>query len=497
MIQRKSIPLLSKSRFMSGMQCHKRLYFELYEPELAEEPSAGQQAILDQGTEVGKLARGYFPGGEHIDEDHLSHDAAMAHTTRALADPKVPAPYEAAFRHDEVRVRADILSRAPRGAFDLAEVKSSTRVKDEYLWDLAIQVYVLRGAGLKLQRSRLLHINGEYVYPGGAHDPRKLFTLDDLSYEIDPLLEKVRELLNAMRGPLWEKKPPDVPVGDQCHAPYECPFIANCHPPGPEFPVTELYRLSSRLKERLQADGIASIRDIPEDYGGLSDRNRRIREVVLSGEAFVDEAVRGALSKLRYPVFFLDFETIFPAIPLFVGTSPYDQIPFQWSAHRLDKDGALKHFEFLHGGTSDPRPAFLESLLTMLGTKGDICVYSSFEATQLRAMREAFPEHALPIEKVIGRLVDLLPKIREHVYHPEFHGSFSIKSVYPALIPNSGYDDLAITDGSSATAAYLTLMAPETAKETREAVREDLLKYCRRDTEAMVQVCRSLIGGSG
>jgi hypothetical protein len=445
---------------------------------------------MNQGTQVGVLARGYFPGGEHIKEEYLNHDAAMTHTQRAVADKEIPALYEAAFRHDDVRIRADLLARAPRGTFDLAEVKSSTQVKDEHLWDVAIQAWVIRGAGLELRRSGLLRINRDYVYPGGEHDPRKLLALDDFTEEVEPLLPKVPDLLEAMRAPLWEKRPPDVPVGDQCHSPYECPFLANCHPPGPEHPITDLYRAGKSLMKRLAADGIAAIPDIPEGYKGLSGKNQRIRDVVVSGNRYVDPDIRAMLAKLKYPVFFLDFETINPAIPLYVGTRPYDQIPFQWSIHRLDKDGALSHFEYLHDGADDPRPALLDSMLRTLGGKGDILVYSSFEETRLKAMRAAFPEIALPIEKVIGRLVDLLPPIREHVYHPEFHGSFSIKSVYPALVAGSGYDDLAITDGGSATAAFITMMNVETAPEMRGTLRNELLKYCRRDTEAMVEVYR-------
>ena len=295
-----------------------------------------------------------------------------------------------------------------------------------------------------------------------------------------------------MRAPLWRTTPPEVPIGDHCCKPNECPFIPHCHPPGPEYPVTDLYKATRRLKDRLAADGIMSIQDIPPGYDGLSELNQRIREAVVNGTPFVDPAVHEALAKCKFPLFFLDFETINPAIPLYVGTRPYDQIPFQWSIHRMERDGSLTHGEFLHENLDDPRRPLLESMLRTLGTDGDILVYSPFEATQLRAMREAYPEFAQPIEDVIARLVDMLPPIREHVYHPEFHGSFSIKSVLPALVPAMGYDDLKITDGSSATAAFVTMMKPETPESVGAALRAELLRYCRRDTEAMVELWRRL-----
>ena len=489
---RPSIPPLSKSRFMSGLQCHKRLWLQLFRPELAEEADAATQAMLDQGSQVGALARGYYPGGELIDEDHQHLDQALTHTQRALGGA-APALYEATVRHDDVLMRVDILARAAKARFDLVEVKSSTQPKDEHYWDVAIQAYVAQGAGMSIGRKCLLLIDRDYVYPGGAHDLHKLFALYDVSREVDALVPQVPKLLEAMRAPLWEPTPPDMAIGAQCYTPYECPFIGACHPPGPEHPVSDLYRVSQDLKDHLAQDGIAAIPDIPEDYPGLSATNARIREAVISGRPFMDGAIRVALRRLKSPVFFMDFETFSPAIPLYAGTRPYDTIPFQWSAHRIGAGGSVEHFEYLHEGTGDPRPEFARTLLEALGTEGSVCVYSGFEAARLNELRALLPERAQAVDALLRRLVDLLPLVREHVYHPQFHGSYSIKSVYPALVPKAGYDDLAISDGGMASAAYPVLISPQTPAKERKALRRDLLAYCQRDTQALLDLYRTLV----
>ncbi len=370
MADRERIPNLSKSRFMAGLQCHKRLYLALYQAGLAEAPGPGQQAILDQGTQVGVLARGYVPGGVLIDEDSTLHDAAMAHTRQALADAALPALYEAAFAHDEVAVRVDLLLRAGGNAFDVIEVKSSTQVKEEHLWDLAIQAHVLEGAGLEVRNYAVLHINRDYVYPGGEHDLRQLFALAGVSDAVRGLVPRVPELLAAMREPLWAVEPPPVDTGDHCHAPYDCPFIAHCHAGGPEHPVGELPRAGKALRNSLANDGIGAVPEIPADYPGLTDLHARVREAVVSGQPYHDPAIGAVLRSLEHPLHFLDFETINPAVPLYPGTRPYDQIPFQWSLHRLDAGGAMSHSEFLHDGPDDPRPHFTAALVEALGERG-------------------------------------------------------------------------------------------------------------------------------
>jgi predicted RecB family nuclease len=493
MARQTPLPHLSKSRFMAGRQCHKRLWFELFQRELAAEVDAVTQARFDEGTLVGVIARGYMPGGTLVEESREELAEALRRTRALLADKAVPALYEATVSHGQVLIRADILRRNRGGSFDLLEVKSSTQAKPEHLWDVAIQAHVLRGAGLKLRRMGVLHLDNTYVYSGGEHDPQGLFALADLTAEVEAVLPDIPGLLASMRAALRSKAPPAIAPGDQCTTPYECPFMSECIPPAPPHAIGELYNARALLKQRLAADGITMITEIPQSYP-LSTVQQRQRDAVATGQAYEHGDLRSVLAGLERPLYFLDFETFNPAVPLYPGTRPYQQIPFQWSVHRMGADGETTHAEYLHDGLDDPRPPLSGALIEALGSKGPICVYSSFEQTQLRGLQEALPMHAAALARIANRLVDLLPVVRNHVYHPDFHGSFSIKRVLPALVPEMGYEGLSITDGSSASVAFHGLVRGELTATERARVRKDLLAYCGRDTEAMVRLYRRFVG---
>jgi len=490
-----SIPLLSKSRFMSGLQCHKRLYLECFERDLADPVSEQQQQIFDSGTEVGQLARDLFPGGVLINEDHMDHEGAMDSTQRTLDRSSVPPLYEAAFLHDGIRIRADVLVPHKSGTFDLVEVKSTTRLKDEHVSDVGIQLYVLLGHGLPVRRVQLCHLNREYVYQGGDYDMNHLFTLEDITYECTAMQGDLPALLKDMRLSLAAKKAPDIEVGRQCTNPYVCPFFGHCHRHESEFPIEQLPRAGEQLLGALKAAGIRDMREIPVNFPGLNPLQQRVRDCVVTGRPYLNPELSRQLASLHPPIHFLDFETFNPPLPLYAGTRPYQQMPFQWSLHTLTVDDSLEHAEFLHDGNGDPREAFVESLLQQLGDKGPILVYSGFEAARLRELATAIPARADDLWAIAdGRLVDLLQLVRTHYYHPSFHGSFSIKAVLPAIAPHLGYNDLAIGDGTIASMAYSEMIRPDTPPERREEIRTNLLAYCKRDTLAELAMYRHFVG---
>jgi hypothetical protein len=485
------IPLLSKSRFTAGLQCHKRLYLECYSRELADEVTEQQQAIFDSGTDVGALARDLHPGGVLISEDHFDHEGAVVSTRAALSTSEAPPIYEAAFLYDGVRIRADILVPVGGGQFDLVEVKSTSKVNDENIFDAGIQLYVLRGSGIPVRRACLCHLNTDYVYEGGAYRLGRLFRVVDISGECSALQPEIPSLLAEMRLALAGPDPPDVRTGRHCTRPYTCQFYGHCHVNEPEYHVSQLPRAREDLLESLAAAGIEDIRHIPAAFPGMNPLQRRVRDSVMTNRLYLDSTLQRELQQLHHPIHFLDFETFNPALPLYRGTRPYQVIPFQWSLHTLDEDGILHHREFLHDGNDDPRPTFAESLLTALGDTGPIIVYSGFEAARIGELADALPALSAGLEGLLdGRLVDLLLLVRAHCYHPEFHGSFSIKSVLPALVPAPGYDDLAINDGTLASMAYAEILRPETSLERRAEIRKDLLAYCERDTLAEVELFR-------
>jgi len=494
-VRKGHIPSLSKSRFMAGLQCHKRLYLECFSRDLADPVGEGQQAIFDAGTEVGQLARGLYPGGALVTEDHLHHDDAVESTNSLLADPGLPAIFEAAFRHDDIKIRADVLARADDDSFDLIEFKSSTQVKEEHIPDVCVQVYVLNGCGIKVGRACIGHLNNEYVYQGGACDLRQLFRVEDITEQVRRMLPQIPTLLDAMRRPLHSAEPPDIKAGRQCSTPYECSFFGHCHADQPEHSVDQLPRASEKLLRSLADAGIEDIRCIPADFRGLNAIQERVRDCVVHDRAYLSESLERHLERFEYPVHFLDFETFNPALPIYVGTHPYQVIPFQWSDHILERSGQLRHEQFLHEGSDDPRESFIESLLRTLGTKGSIVVYTSFEATRVRELAAAFPAYSTGLLGLLdSRIVDLYQLIKTHCYYPNFHGSFSIKSVLPALVPELGYDDLEINDGGMASIAFAEMRRPETPSERRRSLKDNLLKYCQRDTEAEVWIFQTLRG---
>lgn len=495
-LAKEKIPILSKSRFMAGLQCHKRLYFECYNRDLADPVSVQQQSLFDTGTRVGILARELYSAGVLIEEDYLNHSAAVESTKTILANYKIPALYEAAFTYDDIRIRVDILVRAGSDYFDLVEIKSGTQTKEEHVPDVAVQLYVLNGCGINIRRAFLGHLNSSYVYQGGDYDLEQLFSLDDITWEAQKMQSDIPLLLTEMRAPLWRMDLPDTDIGRQCGYPYKCAFYGHCHADEPEHHISQLYRVSQGLFETLKEAGIEDIRDIPGNFEGLNTLQKRVRNCVVNNRLYQDSQLAVLLQHMDYPVHFLDFETFSPPLPLYVGTRPYQVIPFQWSDHILERNENLSHEEFLYDGAGDPRKAFTTSLLNVLGSEGSIVVYSSFEATRIRELADAFPELAnelLFLEE--DRIVDLLKLIRRYCYHPEFHGSFSIKSVLPALVPGMSYDDLEIKDGGMAPIAYAEMIRLDTPSDRRNFLRRSLLAYCSRDTEAEVELFKKLQGG--
>jgi predicted RecB family nuclease len=484
-------PALSKSRFMAGLQCLKRLYLECYERQRSLPIDAFGRAVLETGRAVGTLARGRFPGGTLIDP-RLDHDRAEEMTRAVLEDRTVPALYEGAFSSDGLRIRVDVLVRARGGRFDLVEVKSTTSVKPEHRWDVAVQLHALEGAGVGVRRAYLVHLNRGYVHHGGEYRLEQLFASEDLTVEARALRNDVRKMAARMRSALDAEEPPPLKVGAHCETPYTCPFYDHCHDGLPPDPFAVLPRVTSKLRARLSRAGIGAIEEIPLDFRGLSLVQRRALEAVRSGKRIVAPGVRRALAKLAFPVHFVDFETLAPAIPLYVGTRPYDAIPVQWSVHVLDRGGRLRHREFLHETADDPRREFALRLLEATRGEGSVVVYSDFEDRRLADLEAALPDLSGDLRKLRRRLFDLLPLVRNDVYDPVFGGSFSMKAVLPAIVPGLGYDELEISDGGLASVALAEMMSPETSPERRRALRRNLLAYCRRDTEALVALFRAL-----
>ncbi len=485
-----AVPRLSKSRYLSGLQCHKRLYFEVHSPELASGADEQLEARLELGIQIGELARECFPGGVLVDVEALGSPEAIARTVELVADPHVPAIFEGIFEFENVRVRVDILERVG-GGWRLHEVKSSTQVREDHLDDIAIQTYVLAGVGIFLNGSVLMHLNRDYVYPGGDLDLRQLFVRQDLTKETADRQREIPARLEAMRGALTASLPPAIEPDHHCFDPYGCAFWDHCTQAKPARWVFCLPG-GRRTFQELVNRGVQTIDEIPAGFK-LSPIQQRMKDNV----EWIGPGLKVALEAVRYPIHHLDFETFMPAIPKYPNSRPYQTIPFQWSNHVLTHDGQVRHEAYLCTDRKDPRGEVVQSLLESVGREGSICVYSGYEKRVLAELADTLPGLRPDLEQVIERLWDLHSVIRAHYYHPGFEGSFSIKSVLPAVVPSLGYDDLKIQDGGMASLEYYRMVFEVTDEDERARIRAALLKYCERDTLAMVELRKALLAKAG
>jgi len=478
---------LSKTRFMAGLQCPRRLWWEVHEPRAPElVPDAATQAIFDRGHRVGALARTYVPGGVLIDLPHYMVQERVDTTATALASG-APAIYEASFIADGVFVSVDILERNTRG-FALVEVKSTLSVKEEHLPDVAIQTHVLRRSGIDVESAEVMHLNRECRYP----DLSNLFVRENvapmLTADLGDIPQRVGTMLAMIEGPL-----PDVAIGPHCTTPHDCPFCGRCWPELPENHISTLYRIHEKKLQALIDEGINTLFDLPEDYPARGPAARQLSSI-RQGAMIIEPGLGKALAGIKPPIAFLDFETIAPAVPVWPGCAPFQQIPVQFSCHLLGPDG-LQHYEWLAEGADDPREALAQALIAACAGANTVLVYNeTFEKRCIKGLIQALPHLAADLMALSSRIRDLLPIIRNHVYHPDFHASFSIKTVYPALVGGPGYEELAVHDGGTASDLLEAILLDGESfdAEERQRLRENLLRYCGFDTLAMVRLYERL-----
>lgn len=479
--------MLSKSRYLNGLQCPRLLWIATNEPKRIPEPDAATQHIFDQGHLVGELAKKLFPGGIDVPAGDFMGNIAL---TKALLQKRKPL-FEAGILSGKIYSRVDILNPVNDDEWDIIEVKSSTSVKEVNLHDVSFQQLCWNNGGLNIRRCFLAYINNQYVR-NGEINPEELFTLQDISDEVASVSESIQDRIAQMLEVISSPACPEVSIGSHCNNPYDC-SLTECWVGLPEHNIFTLY-YGGKKSHELFSSGVIDIAGIPTGYK-LNDKQRIQHDCVISGIPYVDkDAVRQFLGSLIYPLYYLDFETFGTAIPLFDMARPYQNIPFQFSLHIQESPGSdVKHFAFLAEGERDPRPELLKSLSRVIGDGGSILAYNkSFEEKVLRDAGKAFTEYTSWTEKVVSRLADLIVPFRGfHYYHPSQKGSASLKSVLPA-ITGLGYEDMPIAKGDDASLAFLAITFGDVPANEVARVREDLLAYCKMDTEAMVRIIERL-----
>lgn len=485
---------LSKSQIILGRRCIKALWLKRNKPELAGEISAGERMTLEQGREIGELARERYPNGVLISAGPDEIDKAIGETADAI-ERGATVIFEAAFFHDGVIARPDIITRAkPSAPWTLIEVKSSSDPKKEQIEDVSIESWVMNSAGQRVGPCFLMTLNGDYVREG-AVDVEKLFALHEQTEKVRTLVKEIPALVQKLREGLAVKTAPAMSLGKICVDPHECEFKAHCWAQVPKFSVLELGGARWPLREKLWGEGVKTIASIPRGTK-LAENLVATVEAARAKKITIDKAaIAKHLAELRSPLYFLDFETLGPAVPPYDGLSPYAKLPFQVSVHIEDAPGgAVRHAEFLGDGRGDPRRALAEMLIATIGDKGSVIAYSkSFEAGCLEQLAVVFAPGAEKLYSIRDRLWDLADPFKKGDYlDPAFGGSWSIKKVLPALVPGMSYEGMAVGDGVAAQAAFTDIMSGRLAPERARMLSEELRRYCAQDTLAMVKILEVL-----
>ena len=479
---------LSKSKYISGLQCLKLLWVSLKDPTRLPSYDAATQHVFDQGHMIGELAQQLYPGGIRLEQENIGVN--LRDTTASL---KLRKPlFEAGFSGNRLYCRVDILNPSAGESWDIVEVKSTNDVKDEQLYDVAFQRHCCQLNGVKINRCCIMHLNREY-HKHGDVNPRQLFVIEDVTDRLKEFANGLEPRIDEMLAVIDSDKCPETVIGRHCNDPYSCLLQEECWKHLPEHNVMTLYS-GKKLGEDLMSRGILDISNIPEDTK-LNEKQQIQKECVICGQPHIDTAeIKSFLKGLKYPLYFMDFETFATGVPIYDGTSPYQNIPFQFSLHVLTKQGApVEHYSYLTEGKDDPRPAFLVELKQNIGPKGSILVYyAAFEKSRLKELAGAFPEYQEWVDSINERIIDLNVPFRDFsYYHPQQLGSSSLKHVLPALT-NLSYEDLEIGEGTTASLKFMEAAFGNISDVERQKIRTDLLTYCGQDTGGMIDILKKL-----
>lgn len=502
--------MLSKSDLAAFRQCPRRLWLETHAPHEADPGNKGSWRRVQDGTLVGNMARNalgakvVWPQSQETPE--LAAAAAIALLSNAPGRPGVEIP----LLRDGLSARADALIPGRKG-YVLQETKSCTfplkkdgspgKVDDHLLDDLAIQIWVMTGGALPMERAELNFLNGKWRYPGGG-DYSGLFRQYTVGPEIQERIADVPQWLAAAKQ-VVNGVMPTTATGSHCNQPYACTFHRYCNsidPKGAEHPIELLPGAGKRLAKQLrETRGYTSLLEpqFDEFTGKGAPLFRRMQQAHRASIAVLETSSGDTLAALAYPKYYLDFEGINLAVPIWEGVRPYEQIPFQWSCHIENSPHAFEHREFLDLSGSDPSLACMRALLEAIRADGvgPIFVYhQTYEEGRLSEFAQRHPKFAPEMNSLIRRLVDLRPLVESSYYHPGMRGSFSMKKLLPTIAPELAYSELGgVTDGTAAQVAYFAAaLDPETTEEEKNQSREDLLRYCKQDTWAMVEVAYHL-----
>lgn len=473
----------SKNQVMLGQQCKKAIWLDQFHPDLRTPHSQTDLFRFEQGNQVDRAARQHFAPGVLIDASDW--DAALLNT-RQLIEAGHPRLFQAAFEHNGIRIRTDILDLLGDGTCALREVKMSTSQKDYHLLDIAIQLYVLEGEGLQVTSAGLVHINRDYVAGGTA----PLFQETEVTEEVRRLTEMINSTHSSITEILDAGAEPDVPIGAHCSKPFDCAFKSHCWQDVPRDSIFTIPRLHHTKRTRLIEQGILGVREVPDDFELTAKQAAYVNTQKSRIDKTDKPAIRAAMQDLEYPLYFLDFETFSTPVPTWAGVQANQQVPFQFSCHVMTADGACVATDgYLHTTFDDPRRDIAEALTQQIGNSGSILVYyQSFEKRVLEELAAWLPAYAPALQNMVDRLFDQYVLVKKHVHHPDMLGQNSLKTVSDILLDRVDYHALDIREGAAAQAEWYTLFQ---LSEEEQAKKLDALRaYCHMDTFAQVELHR-------
>jgi hypothetical protein len=490
---------LSKTTFQYFLCCPKNAWLKLHKPELLAHFTMSEfdKHLMEQGNEVESCARNLFPNGVEV----VSRGEDACNETVRLMASKITNIFQATFIVDGFIARNDVLSfDAKNNWWDLYEIKATSSLKEntperDHIVDVAFQVSVLQRANIPLGRFHLVHMNKEYTRHG-ALDIKTLFTIEDVTVKVSERLAEVENNMTVAQEYLNSEEPKG-----SCNCLYKgrirhCTTFQYSNPHVPKYSVHDISRIHKTKLERLVEQGIFNINDVPEDFE-LSEKQKKQVGVHQSQRMEIDIAsIKQELNKLKFPLYFLDYEAVGPAIPAFNGYAPYKRIPFQFSLHILKTPTSeLEHIEYLHPDLTDPSQNVAKLLQKHIFPSGTVIAWhKSYEAGVNKEIAERLPEYTQFFTEVNNSLYDLKDIFHDQLYiHDGFHGSASLKKVLPIIAPQLSYKTLEIQEGGQAVDAWWKMVSPETPKKESSKIANELKIYCGQDTYAMYVIWKHLI----
>lgn len=482
--------VLTKSKYKLGMCCPRSLWTQVNEPDKVSEFDATTQHRINEGYKVGELAKHLFIGG--IEVEGVKFVDVIENTNKLIK--KGQPLFEPGFMYEGCYTRCDILNPTKSGKWDVVEVKATTKVKSEHIDDLAFQKMVYEKSGLDIRKYKLMHLDGSFVKNGDT-DVKDLFIIEDVTKEVNEAYEGVEEnakaLLELINSPTYNS----ARYGEYCDSPKSCPMPEICWEFLPDNNVFDLYRGNGKAITLFDECDCLGLKDIPDRFRLTPNQQIQVDCAKCNKIHLEEPLIKEFLDSFEYPTYWIDFESFQTVIPMFDGSTPYQQIPFQFSLHiQREPNGKLEHYEFLAKGKEDPREDFIKHIQKWVGDKGSIIVYNqSFEKSVLNKIAEFKPEYKKYIDSLMPRFVDLLVVFRNFWYYNNSQcGSASIKKVLPALVPNKSYEGMGISNGSDASLEYYySAFEPDKCKDIKN-IRKYLLEYCCQDTLAMYDIVEEL-----